>query len=200
MDLLGFFLSQHAALHAADVSGRVFPAQRIFGELSDEQMRARPGPGLNSPVWLLWHMARTEDVAVNLVVAGGDQVLDDEWVRRMNVRWRIIGTGMTEDEVADMTAHADVAAVRAYRSAVGRRTREAVQALRPDAWDELVGEEDIKRAGAAGALRDWIEGRAYPWLGWSRADQLGSSALRHNTAHIGEAITIRGLAGLGLGV
>jgi DinB superfamily len=200
MDLLGFFLSQHAAVHARDVSGRAFTAQRIFGELSDEQMRVRPGRGLNSPIWLLWHMARTEDVAVNLVVAGRDQVLDDQWVRRMNVRSRIIGTGMTEDEVADMTAHADVAAVRAYRSAVGRRTREVVQALRPDAWDEIVGEEDIERAGAAGALRDWIAGRAYPWLGWSRADQLGSSALRHNTAHIGEVVTVRSLAGLGLGV
>ena len=199
MDLLGFFLSQHAAVHASDVSGRVFASQRVFGELSDDQMRVRPGKGLNSLVWLLWHMARTEDVAVNPVVAGRDQVLDHEWVRRMNVRWPIIGTGMTEDEVADMTARADVAAVRAYRSAVGRRTREVVQALRPDAWGEILVEEDIKRAGAAGALRDWVEGQTYPWLGWSRADQLGSSALRHNAAHIGEALTLRGLAGLGLG-
>ena len=29
-------------------------------------------------VWLLWHMARTEDVAINVVVAGSDQVLDAE--------------------------------------------------------------------------------------------------------------------------
>jgi len=36
------------------------------------------------------------------------------------------------------------------------------------------------------------------WLGWTRGDQLASSALRHNAAHIGEAVTVRGLAGLGL--
>jgi DinB family protein len=199
MDLLAFFLSQHAAVHASDVSGRAFSVQRVFSELSDDEMRIRPGKGLNSLVWLLWHMARTEDVAVNLVVAGRDQVLDDAWIRRMNVPWRIIGTGMTADEVTEMTARADVAAVRVYRAAVGIRTREVVQGLRADAWAEIVGDEDIKRAAVTGAFRDWVEGAKYPWLGWSRADQLASSALRHNAAHIGEAVTIRGLAGFGLG-
>jgi hypothetical protein len=198
VELVTFFLRQHAAVHANDVSGHVFPGQRIFGELSDDQMRIRPGKGLNSLVWLLWHMARTEDAAVNPVVAGRDQVLDDEWMRRMNVPWRIIGTGMTDDEVTEMTVRADIAAVRAYRSAVGLRTREVVRALRPEVWDEVIGGEDIKRAAVAGAFRDWVEGAKYPWLGWTRGDQLASSALRHNAAHIGEAVTIRGLAGLGV--
>ena len=200
MDLVTFFLRQHAAVHASDVSGHVFPIQRIFGELSDDQMRMRPGPRLNSLVWLLWHMARTEDAAVNPIVASRDQVLDDEWMRRMNVPWRIIGTGMTDDEVTEMTGRADIASVRAYRSAVGLRTREVVGTLRPEAWDEIVGVEDIRRAAAAGALRDWVEGTTYPWLGWTRGDQPASSALRHNAAHIGEAVTIRGLAGLALGI
>lgn len=198
MDLLTFFLRTHAAVHAGDVSGHVFPAQRVFGELGDDQMRMRPGKGLNSLVWILWHMARTEDAAVNPVVAGRDQVLDDEWMRRMNVPWRIIGTGMTDDEVSEMTARADIAAVRAYRSAVGLRTREVVRALRPEAWDEIVGVEDLKRAAVAGAFRDWVEGAKYPWLGWTRGEQLASSALRHNAAHIGEAVTVRGLGGFGL--
>lgn len=200
MDLVTFFLRQHAAVHASDVSGQVFPSQRVFGELSDDQMRMRPGPGLNSLIWLLWHMARTEDAAANPVVAGRDQVLDDEWMRRMNVPWRIIGTGMTDDEVAGMTARADVASVRAYRSAVGLRTREVVGALRPEAWDVIIGVEDIERGARAGAFRDRVEGTNYPWLGLTRGDQLASSALRHNAAHIGEAVTIRGLAGCSLGI
>jgi hypothetical protein len=200
MDLLTYFLREHAAVHARDVSGEVFAAQRVFGDLTDDQMRVRPGPGLNSPVWLLWHMARTEDAAVNPVVAGQDQVLDDAWMRRMDVPWRIIGTGMTGAEVAEMTARADVAAVRAYRSAVGLRTREVVRGLRPDAWEEIVSVEDIRRGAAAGAFRDWTEGVKYPWQGSTRGDQLASSAVRHNAAHIGEAVTLRGLGGFGVGV
>jgi len=199
LDLVTFFLRQHAAVHASDVSGASL-VERVFGGLSDEQMRLRPGPRLNSLVWLLWHMARTEDAAVNPVVAARDQVLDEHWLRRMNVPWRTIGTGMTTDEVTEMSTRADVGAVRAYRSAVGRRTQEVVRALRTEAWDEIVEVPDIRRAAAAGALRDWVEGASYPWLGWTRAEQLASSALRHNSAHIGEAVTIRSLAGVGLSI
>ena len=152
-----FFLRQHAAVHASDVGGASLVA-RVFGELSDEQMRMRPGPRLNSLVWLLWHMARTEDAAVNPVVAARDQVLDEDWLRRMNVPQRTIGTGMTSDEVTEMSARADIAAVRAYRAAVGRRTQEVVRTLHPEAWDEIVEAPDIRRAAAAGAFRDWVDG------------------------------------------
>jgi hypothetical protein len=44
MDLLTFFLAQHAAVHASDASGRVFASERVFAELTDAQMRLRPGP------------------------------------------------------------------------------------------------------------------------------------------------------------
>ena len=82
----------------------------------------------------------------------------------------------------------------------GLRTREVVGTLRPEAWDEIVGVEDIKRGAVAGAFRDWVEGARYPWLGWTRGDQLASSALRHNAVHIGEAVTVRGLAGFAVGI
>jgi hypothetical protein len=173
--------------------------ERWLGGLSDDQMRARPGQGLNSIVWLLWHMARTEDAAVNLVVAADQQVLDEPWARRMNVARRDIGTGMTEDEVAELTAHVDVAAVQAYRAEVGARTRDVVRQLRPQAWDETVGAEDITRAARDGAFRiddsAIVTAGQHPWQGRTRADQLGSSAIRHNAGHIGEAVTLRGLGG-----
>ena len=78
-------------------------------------------------MWLAWHMARTEDVAVNLVVAARTQVLDDGWARRLDVGRRDTGTGMTDVEGAELTARADVLAVRAYRAALAARTREVVR-------------------------------------------------------------------------
>ena len=202
MDTVSFFLIGHGRLHAAEVAGGAPYADRVFTELSDDQMRARPGTGLNSLVWLLWHMARTEDVAVNLVVAGRPQLLDEDWLGQLNVRWRTIGTGMTDDEVSELTAHADIAAVRAYRSAVGLRTREAVTALRPEAWDEILGIADTTSANAAGAFgRGWVDGVGYrAWQGHSRAAQLASSAIAHNAMHLGEAVTVRSQAGFGLGI
>src|SRR5437867_848132 len=195
MDAVGFFLAQHTNESFSD---------RVFGGLTDAQMRRRPAKGLNSLVWLLWHMARVEDVAVNLVVTDGRQVLDDDWIVRLNVPWRHIGTGMTEAEVGELSERTDVAAVREYRSAVRGRTRDVVRALRPEAWDEIVGFADTSRAAAAGAFRDhrgWVTGVGYPgWQGHSRATRLAGSAIGHNAIHVGEAVTIRGLAGWDLGV
>jgi hypothetical protein len=177
---------------------------RVFGNLTDDQMRVRPGVSLNSLVWLLWHMARTEDVAVNLVVAARPQVFDDAWARRMNIAERHMGSGMTADEVAALTARADVAAVRAYRMAVGARTREVVRVMAAEAWDEMLGLADTTRAaveGAFGPNDDWIDGVGHrPWQGLPRGDQLGGTTIRHNAAHIGEAVTIRSLGGFGLGI
>jgi hypothetical protein len=204
MDLLGFFLGQHAAVHGPQVSGLTLPFHRIFGELSDAQWRVRPAKGANSPLWLLWHMARTEDVAVNLVVVDGRQVLDEAWARRLSPGRRDIGTGMTEDEVADFSARADVAAVRAYRDAVGLRTREVVRALPAAAWDEPVSVADVMRASAAGGFRVDMTARIaagqHAWQANTRGEQLGNSAIRHNAGHVGEAVTIRALAGFPLGI
>jgi hypothetical protein len=204
MDTLSFFLVQHGQLHSLDVATGASYADRVFAGLTDDQMRARPGNGLNSLIWLLWHMARTEDVAVNIVVSDGWQVLDDDWTRRMNVPWRTIGTGMTDADVGDLTARADVDAVRAYRAAVGRRTQDVVRALRPEEWNEIVGFTDTARAASAGAFAPntaWVDGVGYkPWQGHSRAAQLADSAIRHNAMHLGEAITVRSLAGFALGI
>jgi hypothetical protein len=109
---------------------------------------------------------------------------------------------MTDDEVSELTACADVAAVRAYRSAVGVRTREVVTALRPEAWDEILGIVDTAPANAAGAFaRGWVDGVGYrAWQGHSRAAQLASSAIIHNAMHMAEAITVRSQAGFTLGL
>ena len=64
MDVIRFFDAAHSALHAGDVyDGRTPNIDRWLGGLSEDQLRVRPA-GLNSIIWLLWHMARTEDAAV----------------------------------------------------------------------------------------------------------------------------------------
>src|SRR5262245_53168089 len=134
----------------------------------------------------------------------GRQVLDDDWVRRIGVPWRHIGTGMSDDEVSEFTRRADVAAVRAYRAAVGRRTRDVARSLPSDAWDEPVTLSDTSRAAAAGAFgpnAPWVDGVGFrPWQDQSRAGRLAGAALRHNALHLGEAVTIRGLTRRGPGV
>ena len=58
----------------------------FFDTLSDEQMRARPQPMVNSLAWLIWHMARVEDAGINRLVANRSQVLDEgNWCEQMEI-------------------------------------------------------------------------------------------------------------------
>jgi hypothetical protein len=49
----------------------------LLQDLDAAQLRRCPAPGVNAIAWLLWHMARCEDVGVNRLVSDGRQVLDD---------------------------------------------------------------------------------------------------------------------------
>src|SRR6478609_3045858 len=123
MDTLQFFLHQHALVHSKEVAnGEWSYEDSVLDGLTDEQWRARPAGGGNSIAWLVWHMARTEDVAVNLLVAGRPQVLHEEgWLERLKIR-QDIGTSMSDEEVGDFSAQVDIDAILAYRHTVGRRT------------------------------------------------------------------------------
>jgi hypothetical protein len=139
-------------------------------------------------------------VAVNVVVVNQHQVFDDGWAERLKVPRRDIGTGMTEEEVAQLSAGIDIGALKGYRSAVGRRTREVAAALPAAAWQEIVGPADIERAvsqGAFGSAAGWV---AAAWQGQSRATRLGASAIAHNAMHLGEAVTIRSQSGFPVGL
>src|SRR2546428_116917 len=96
MDVRDLFLDQHAAMHSAAVGGnKMSAAERAFTGLTDEQMRVRPREDLNSLAWLMWHIARAEDILVNTVLAGRPQVFDDPWKKRLGITRPDFGIGMT---------------------------------------------------------------------------------------------------------
>src|SRR5687767_11827702 len=131
MDARDLFLAQHAAVHSAAVGGNpASAAERTFGGLTDDQMRVRPREDLNSIAWIMWHIARAEDIMLNAVLNDRPQVLDDAWLTRLNIARRDFGIGMKSDEVTALTRQIDVGALREYRDAVGTRTRELVGAYK----------------------------------------------------------------------
>ncbi len=125
--------------------------------LTEQQIRVAPHPGVNTIAWLIWHVARVEDVGVNRLVVDDRQVFDrGGWAPRLNVARRDFGTGMTPGEVHEMSARIDLDALRAYWEAVGRRTEEVVAGLRAEELDEVRDAEYPRRR--VGDLRD--RGRA----------------------------------------
>src|SRR5881628_2787872 len=111
MDVRDLFLDQHAAMHSVAVGGnKMSAAERAFTGLTDEQMRVRPREDLNSLAWLMWHIARAEDILVNVVLAGRPQVCDAAWTKRLGVTRRDFGIGMTSPEVTELTRQVDLGA------------------------------------------------------------------------------------------
>jgi len=201
MDTRDLFLEQHAAMHSAAVGGNpMSAAERAFAGLSDEQMRVRPREDLNSLAWLMWHIARAEDIIVGQVVGRGSQVFDDAWMKRLGIARRDFGIGMTSPEVTELTRRIDVGALREYRDAVGRRTREIIGGFRPEDWGGAVQADAVERAAAAGAFGARTEALAKAFPGRPRTAVLSGIALFHSAGHMGEAATVRTAGGFGTGI
>jgi hypothetical protein len=198
MDVKQLFLDQHGAVHSAAVGGnKGSAAERAFSGLSDEQLRVRPREDLNSLAWLMWHIARAEDIFVNPVMSGRSQVLDDGWAGKLGTARRDFGIGMTSAEVSKLTRQIDLAALREYRDAVGLRTREVVGGFD---WSGTIQAEAMERAAAQGAFGARTEGVIKVFTGRPRAMVLSGIALLHPAQHIGEASTVRSAGGFGTGV
>jgi hypothetical protein len=201
MDIRELFLDQHAAMHSAAVGGnKMSQAERAFAGLSDEQMRIRPREDLNSLAWLMWHIARAEDIVVNQMLGGRPQVFDAAWMKRLGVARPDFGIGMTSAAVTELTNQIDVGALREYRDAVGRRTREVVGGFTAADWDGSVAAEAVERVaadGGFGARTDALK-KAFP--GRPRAAVLSGIGLFHPAGHMGEAATVRAAGGFGTGI
>ena len=189
MNELDTFLQRHAMVHSPEAGGAGFTMAGMFAGLSDARMRARPG-GANSIAWLLWHVARVEDACIAGTVLGVQQLLDDDWSARLGVDERGDGEGMTRDQVAELGDDVDLGALREYRDAVCRRTRELVPALWPDRWYSPLTAEEVADRVARGAIP---AGEAEHLSGFPRSGLLWWWGVEHTHYHVGQAATLRGL-------
>lgn len=201
MDARDLLLDEHGRMHSAGLTGdKGTLAERTFGGLSDEQMRVRPREDLNSLAWLMWHIARAEDIFSNVVLSGRDQVCDDKWLARLGTPRRDFGIGMTKPEVTELTTQLDVAALREYRDAVGRRTQEVIRAFGPADWQGELQAPTLEKAAALGCFGPKGEMVAKAFTGRPRIGILGGLLVTHAAMHMGEAQTVRTAGGFGSGV
>ena len=189
MDAIGFFLTRYGEVHKGLVDG-------LFGSLSEAQLRARPHPGVNTVAWLLWHSARIEDVALNRFLSDRPQVLG-EWLERLAVLRRDVGTGMSDAEVDELSARIDLHALRGYWEAVTARTLATLETLRGSDLEapvpggrvrSVVLSEGVVAPGAEWLTEFWAGGRSRAWV-------LAQTALLHPYGHYYEARVTAGLWG-----
>jgi hypothetical protein len=188
------FLSQHAMLHSAKMAQTESWSfeDEVLSDMPEEQIRRIPRGGDHSVAWLIWHIARCEDITMNLLIAGSPQILHrDNWLEQMQITVCDTGNAMDEAGIANFSNAIDVAAVRAYRLAVGRRTREIVKQLQPAELKQKVEPSRRQQVLDEGAVVEAARGIVDYWSKRNTAGLLLMPATRHNLIHLNEALQLK---------
>lgn len=196
-DTVQLFLRQHALLHSSQLGDS--PSATLEDELvqglTEEAFRKYPvtAPDTkNSIAWHLWHIARIEDMTMNVLVNNGEQLfLSGDWSRQLNIPYLHTGNEITEEEGAELSAKMEFPALLSYRREVGRRTREIVAGLQPGDFKRKVEAERIRKLEEQGAVKKEAMWLLEYWQNKTVAGLILMPATRHNFLHLNKSIRIK---------
>jgi hypothetical protein len=191
IDLL---LDQHAMLHSAKIARtRLWSYEdELFEGATESTLRTIPKNGEHSIAWIIWHLARVEDVTMNILVAGTPQIFtQDDWAKRMRARIHHTGNAMYEDAVASFSKRVDIDELRAYRLTVGRRTRSMIKRIKPHQLERKVQPKRIEQILREGSVREEAMAIVVYWSKRTIAGLLLMPPTRHNFLHLNEALRIK---------
>lgn len=189
-------LHMHGLVHPATVSSS--PALTFFDEvwqgLDRTSFITMPTVKDVTVAWNIWHITRIEDLTVNLLIAEGAQVLNDDRHTLLNTKVTDTGNAMTDDEILSLSGELNMQALYDYRCAVGEQTRRVLQGLQF---------EDLKRrVTKSGTDRILSEGGVTPhkdsvWLldFWGKktiAGLLQMPVTRHQVGHLNDCVKLKG--------
>ena len=164
----------------------------VWQGLTEIEIREIPSGGEHSIAWMFWHMTRIEDVTMNLLLAGSPQLGDqDGWFIQLTTPFRDTGNAMDRVDIAALSTTIDIDALRAYRIAVGRRTREIVKQSQHIELKRKVDPNHLKRVLDEGAIVEGARGLLDYWGGLTHAGLLLMPPTRHNFIHLNEAQRIK---------
>jgi hypothetical protein len=189
-EAIDLFFTQHAELHSTKLGGNADWSfeDLIFDYLDEDGFRHIPPKQDHSIAWLVWHIARIEDVTMSMLVAGKPQLfIRDEWLGRLGIEWTHTGNAMTSDEIAKLSKMIDMSSLLDYRLAVGQRTVDIISQLMPAQLTKQVDPGRIQRIAESGAVNADAFGVLEYWSKRTIAGLLLMPATRHNFTHLNEA-------------
>ncbi len=185
MDLRSWIIGDLKSLHTKLGGG-------VVSRIPPQRCRERADGGGVAPVYVLWHLARHHDVAVNGAIRNSDQVVTN-WSHQLGISedfWR----GLAEGEDTDLVDVLDPEAVGVYALDVIDNTG---RWLASEGLPEMDAQPDTASTLASmGTPQDrfgWLYGM---WDAKPNSWFLQWSAVGHGFNHLGELISIRNRMGL----
>ncbi len=146
----------------------------------------------HSIVWILWHLARIEDVTMNMLVAGSKQVFDrGKWLGKLKVSLIHTGNAMSIREITELSNRIDIVQLRKYRVAVGRQTEKIVKQLDSAKIDRKVSSTRLDLILQERAVTEDAKGLINYWSKRTIAGLLLMPPTRHCFIHLNEALKIK---------
>lgn len=168
----------------------------IKSVFTPEEMKGRVDDQGNSISWLVWHMARSEDVVTNTILQGTPQLLtQDGWQDRIGIDAMHIGTGLGEEGAAEITKQINVEAADEYWQAVAKVSYEWLKSIKPEDLDVVPDLSErlstIPPILAAGENQGPIQF----WNGLDAGRLFSAIVVGHGYIHVGQMQEIGGRLG-----
>jgi hypothetical protein len=160
--------------------------------MTEKEIRQIPRGGEHSIAWILFHLARIEDITMNMLVAGIEQLFTcDHWAKKLNTSIQHSANKMDEIGVAELSATINVKSLSAYRIAVGKRTRQIVEQLDAEDFKRKVDPSRIQRILDVGAVTPEAMEIINYWSKKTIAGLLLMPPTRHCILHLNEGMRIK---------
>lgn len=188
------FLNIHSQLHSYAVShNKSNYINPLIDDLKVNEYKIMPNRTDETMAWAMWHIARIEDLTMNILIANEMQVFNNEWKTRINVSISDTGNAMTDDEIMKLSRDICIEELLKYRDTVGLRTQEIVKNLKPEDMKKKIPQERLKQVIDGGGL---TEHKDSIWLldYWGSKDYAGLLLMpptRHLTLHINDCYKLK---------
>lgn len=183
------FLKLHGKLHQSEVSdGICNEVDELVSDLEAEEYAVMPCSKDETIAWVFWHIARIEDLTMNILLADGNQVFDDQWKERLNTPITDTGNALSDDEIISLSKNLNIPELLNYRNEVGRRTRQIARNLTAEDMKRKVTKQGLNRIMAEGGVTQQEDSI---WLldFWGKKDMAGLLLMpptRHVMLHLND--------------
>lgn len=183
------FFELHSKLNLSSMtSTKHNEVDSLLNDLTIDEYNIMPTSKDETIAWVLWHIARIEDMTMNILVANSEQLFDDKWKRRLNTPISDTGNALSDDEIMELSSQLNIEELITYRNAVGQRTLDIVTSLSTHDMKRKVSRQGLEAIKQAGGV---VNHENSLWLldFWSKKDVSGLLLMpptRHVIMHLND--------------
>ncbi|GFP76052.1 DinB family protein [Clostridium fungisolvens] len=184
-------LDQHSMVHLSEMSSITTNSfeDDLWESLDETCLRTATNEKGRTILYGLWHSARIEDITMNILVAGDEQVINTEnWLRRTCSPICTTGNELNTIEILEFSKNLEINELCNYRIAVGRKSQQIIRNLKFTDLKRKFSKESLSRIIEQKAVSNLPEAS---WLidFWSKKTVSGILLMpvtRHHIVHINE--------------